>query len=614
MELKAEEQNILTKIYGKRFGNETTYVPNRIVEVLELTADEEKFFNKENFVSPFFSVQTLYKVNFYISPMKFNRAVLSMIAEDKNFRTNYCKVGSRTVKVVFADHSGTHSNALPEIVYKNLSDLEGEDLDDALTKIMEADRRNNFNLEDDHLFRFSVFKTAESECAVLFTALRLISENFNSKNFFAALVSNRAYQKNEDESVSFQIERVEKYVQDYWTKILSDLPPTKPFPYFKINNSDYYETIFRSKIPADIASDLRGKAKSNRAMLMSILQSAWGFLLQAMENVDDVAFCQLVASVKGSGNSALNIIPVRMKSGESSSVEKIVNEQFKQMMISKPYSFFDWHSLQEMTGEGQIFDHFLSFLDFNSNQKSYSQEEATFAGTIVAKNSWDSQGMKLGVYFQYANSNLTLSFIYDAHSFIARVGERWAQIYNLILRQMLVYWHADFKVFIENVAKKIVLEIQAAQSANVEDDNKIILNFISANPIFHGETGGTLRLFSKKAKLFRLFEGDRIESELMANNLIFVVEGKLARTLDTGDGWFNALDIISKDGWLNETILLPKQRAKISAEVLTEQATIMTISYADMNGILKTSPQVTRTFMNHILKQMEKYQILWLQS
>ena len=179
---------------------------------------------------------------------------------------------------------------------------------------------------------------------------------------------------------------------------------------------------------------------------------------------------------------------------------------------------------------------------------------------------------------------------------------------------MLVHWHSPYATFIDKLVKQLRIELSDNSRLELGDENKIIANFFMSNPIFQSKGAGSVAFLSNSADLLYKFEGDRIYGDILEENLVFVVEGKLARSLDTGDGWFKALDIISKGGWLNENVLLEKRRTIISAEVLTEQATIMTIPYADMDGILKTSPQVTRTFMNHILKQMEKYQILWLQS
>lgn len=614
MGLNVDEKMYLEKVYGRQFKDHMGYKPRQIEEVLDLTAEEQRFFSGKNFVSPNFSVQTLYKVFGRIIPLKFNRAVHSLMVEAKNFRANFCNIGTRTVKIIFDEN-----RSIPEIVYRNFSQYTGEELDDLLTKVMEADRRLNFDLQNGDLLRFSVFHTAEDEFAVLVTMPQIIADSFDSKNFFDAVFTNDSYRIADTKSFSPEIARIEAPVRDYWQRILKDLPPIKGVPYAKKTSGRYHEKAYRENIPADTVSELREKAQSNKAMLMAILQTAWGFLLQAVNKVNETAFCRLILNANKINMNALsvNVIPIRMQSSEGETVEAIVNKQFRQMVISQSYSFFDWHSLQNLTaGKGVKFDHFVSFLNFQTEQKNYSESAAEPFGNVIAKNFWDNCGMKMAVYFQYANTNLSMTFLYDANQFPPVVGFRFAKIYNLILQRMLDYWQLPFEKFIENVTEIIFMDPQVVKETQERDDRKIILDFISTNKILQGEDVGANTIFAESAKLINYFEGDRIHSDTIEQNLVFVVEGKVARSLDTGDGWYNALDIISKGGWLNENILLQKseRRSNIAAEVLTEQATVLLISVHSFSNVLKKYPNFHKNFIKHITKQMEKYQILWMQS
>lgn len=614
MELNSDEKKFLERIYGRQFQEHEGYKPKQIAAILDLTAEEQRFFSGKNFVSPNFSVQTLYKVSGKIIPLKFNRAVHSLMVEAKNFRANFCNVGSRTVKVIFDE-----KRSIPEIVYRNLSQYAGEELDDLLTKIMEADRRLNFDLQNGDLVRFSVFHTAENEFAVLVTMPQIISGSFDSKNFFDAVFSNDSYQITDTQNFSLEVAKIEAPVRDYWQRILKDLPPIKGVPYSKQTSGNYHEKSYREKIPADIVSDLREKAQSNKAMLMAILQTAWGFLLQAVNKVDETAFCRLILNTNKINPKALslNVIPIVMQSSSNETVESIVNKQFRQMVVSQSYSFFDWQTLQNLTANrGVKFDHFVSFLDFQTEQKNYSESAAKPFGNVIAKNFWDNCGMKLAVYFQYANTNLSMTFLYDANQFPPTVGSRFTKIYNLILQRMMNYWQLPFEKFIENVTEIIFMDPQVIKETQERDDRKIILDFISTNKILQGEDVGANTIFAESAKLVNYFEGDRIHGDTIEKNLVFVVEGKVARLLDTGDGWYNALDIISKGGWLNENILLQEdeRRSNIAAEVLTEQATVLLISVHSFANVLKKYPNFHKNFIRHITKQMEKYQLLWMQS
>ena len=608
MELTLEENIQLENIYGRQ-NSGTGYNPNKIEKVENLTEEEKKFFSHKNFISPYFSVQTLYKISGEITPIRFNRVVRDMVNADEIFRTNFCEIGNKIFKIIFAER-----RTLPDVIYRTLIQTDPEEVDDTLTKIMEADRRINFDLKRGNLIRFSIFKTGDKEFAVLVTISQLIANHFNYKNFFAAALELIPYKNEEKILISSQPEQIETAIREYWAKLLEDLPSMSTLPYVKPSNAPYNPKAFRIKIPADILSDLREKSKSSRVMLMTILQSAWGFFLQCVRKLNDVIFCQFSENVRSYENFPLNIIPVRQKSSGSMTVEQIITQQFRQLMVSQPYGFFDWDILQEIL-KGKAFDHFLSFVDFKGTpDKTYSETFATTEGAIVTSNSWDSQGMKLGVYFQYSTTNLSITFLYDSNKFFKNIGERFAKIYKVVLQQILVHWNSNYSIFSKKLLEKIKFELDTDKNLPIEDEKKIISDFIIKNPILQGGKTGTVAFFAESGQIFTKFEGDRISGEILEKNLIFVVEGKFARSLDTGDGWFKALDIISKGGWINENILLESRRTKISAEVLTEQAKILVIPLEKAESLFLQHPDAAKPFFEHILKQMEKYQLLWIES
>ena len=609
MELTLEENMQLENIYGRQITSSVGYNPNQIEKVVELTAEERRFFSKKHFISPYFAVQTLYKISGEITPIRFNRVVRDMIKSEEIFRANFCELDGRFVKVIFANRL-----TIPEVVYRTFAQTDAGEIDDTLTKIMEADRRVNFDLKHGNLIRFAIFKTGDKEFAVLVTMSRLVADSFDYKNFFAAALELSPYKHEEKITMPAQPAQIETAIRDYWEKLLKDLPSMSSLPYVKPSNAPYNPKAFRVKISADILSDLREKSKSSRVMLMSILQSAWGFFLQSVHRINDVIFCQFSANTKSGENFSLNMIPVRQKTSGSMTVEQIITQQFRQLVVSQPYGFFDWDILQGLT-KGKTFDHFLSFVDFKGTEdKTYSETTATTEGAIVTSNSWDPQGMKLGVYFQYSTTNLSVTFLYDANKFFKNIGERFAKIYNVVLHQMLVYWNADYSVFSKKLVEKIKFELDADKTLPIDDDKKIISDFIIQNPILQGSGTGMVAFFSDSAQLLTKFEGDRIFGDILEKNLIFVVEGKLARSLDTGDGWFKALDIISKGGWLNENILLENRRTNISAEVLTEQAKVLVVPLEKAESLFLRNPNAAKPFFTHILKQMEKYQLLWIES
>ncbi|MBQ3451142.1 MAG: hypothetical protein IJG32_02620, partial [Selenomonadaceae bacterium] len=401
-------------------------------------------------------------------------------------------------------------------------------------------------------------------------------------------------------------------IRQYWTSVLDKLPPPDTLPYERFGSGAYHQKAYRTKIPADILSDLRGRAQSNRVMLTAILQSAWGFMLQLVNKRRDCLFCQILSG--GKDNPALNLIPVRLISDDNLTVEKIINGQFRQLIVSQPYSCVDWTTLTDLTGRRKnLFDHFLSFKEFQSKDMNYVEMPADSRGKIVLRNSWDAQGMKLGVYFRYSEKNLSISFLYDSKKFTTSGIEQLYTLYELILRQMLSDWNAKFSDFRNRLANRVEIQLNS-ETASREDEIKKIRNFFSQLPVLQSRYEGTIGLFENHAEIVKCYEGDRISGDILKEKFIFVASGKLVRNVEAGDGWYNPIDVVGKNSFINPTYFLDKQRLTLSAEVLSEQAELVTIPHNVLIEKTLKNPEVALSLMNYALEQMERWQMLWLQS
>ena len=602
LQLTDDEKKVLESVYGRQIDGLGGYNPRKLESIKDLTASERKFFAGKNFVSPHFFVQTLYKVRGTVSPVKFNIAVNKMLAENENLCANFCNLGTRTIKVI-------HPAAVvkPEVIFRNLTTSDADEFDDTFRKILEADMRRNVDLRHDPLIRFAIYKTSDEKFAVLVTIAQLISESFNAEKFFCNITGTTVEQEPPKSQPDLPPKN-QKVIYDYWAKIFDKAPPTAALPWEKKSSGAYRQRAFHTTIPADILSDLRGHAQSNRLMLTAILQSAWGFMLQLANKRRDCLFCQILPAE----NFSLNVIPVRLTGDNKSTVEQIVRQQFRQLVVSQPYSCIDWADLSDLTGQRKLFDHFLSFKEFRSSELNYVAAPAQPQGKVVYRNSWDAQGMKLGAYFRYSEKNLSITFLYDAEKFVSRGVDKLCALYEFTLQQMLVDWNAKFTQFQNNLVKRA--DMQPIEETSREDERKKIRDFLSQLPILQGRYEGTIGLFDEQAKIITRYEGDRISGDALKKNFIFVADGKLARNIDTGDGWYNPLDIIGKNSFVNPANLLEKQRMILSAEVLTEHAELLTIPHDVFIEILRKNTEVALSVMNYALEQMERYQMLWLQS
>ena len=274
LQLTDNEKTVLESVYGRQLDGLSGYNPRKLEAVSDLSAQEEKFFADKNFISPYFFVQTLYKVRGSVNPIKFNIAVNRTLNDNANLCANFCNLGTRTVKVI-----RPAAFVKPEVIFRNLTQKDADELDDDFKKIFEADMRRKFDLRHDPLIRFAVYRTSSEDFAVLVTLAQLIADSFDAEKFFCNVLEIPAELKQKDVEGELPAKNQEA-IYEYWAKILDKAPPLAALPYEQEASGTYRQQAFRMTIPVDILSDLRENAQSNRLMLMVILQSAWGFMLQ----------------------------------------------------------------------------------------------------------------------------------------------------------------------------------------------------------------------------------------------------------------------------------------------------------------------------------------------
>ena len=285
-ELDSTTQIFFECIYGAQKGMHGL-AAKTIQYIRELNNREESFLGaKANVNTSGTVLQTLYKIKGKILPLKFNMAVNKMMATEEAFRLNYCPLKNRTVAVVF-----TERRELPSIVFRNLEDVPEDELDGTLRKIMETEMRQDFDLKHDLLIRFVILHTGVDEYAVIVTAVQAVLDGLNIHNLFRLAQGENVQPTASRDNGLVMTEKMAEPVMNYWSKVLSNLPPLPKVPYMRNieEKAASRQNSYVVRIPLDIQSDLRKQAKDNKMMLMSILHTAWSFLLQQENECQDLA-------------------------------------------------------------------------------------------------------------------------------------------------------------------------------------------------------------------------------------------------------------------------------------------------------------------------------------
>lgn len=607
--LPGNEQKRLTEVYGPQPQN--GYAAHRIEYVRELTAYEAWFFGHGNFLSPSFLTQTLYKLKGTLSPILFNRTLRELNVQEDVLRTNYCDVGDRVLAVVTRERKNTEP-----VIYNNLQGRDPEEIDAMLFKFSAAAIRYPFDVEKGGLQRIFVFHTGKDEYAVLLTAAQIILDRFDIRKIFRTVLG----LKEKEQPVVQPLMRsghMEAKMHEYWKELLAAPPRSNSLPWelANIQPHPYKQKARNVVLPNELFNDLISETKDNRMMMMAVLATAWGLLLQTEGRSRDLCFCLLVPNQntqKGEAWRPFNMVPVRQTLEKDETVEGLIKRQFQQLLVSKPYACLDWEGFGSFMERGEKpFDHFWDFYDFLSEENPYSLQPAEPEGSIVSRRSWDAQSTKLSLYFQYTETKASIIMIYDEDSFAPGTGERIAKTYIMTLQQVLADYYKGFDVFQDNLLARLRSE-KSMQAVYKEEEQARLQNAVSTIQILQGASAGTTQLFTQAGTLCTYFEGDRIDG--LGDDFLFVVEGKLVRSIEDTEGWYCTLGIAKEGSWLNETVMLEERKATLSVEVLSERATIFAVPKAAMQKLLSQQPNLYKNIIAYVTKQLETFQRLWVQS
>ena len=609
-ELSAEEKQTLTSRYGIQPKSAGGFSKYAIEYVRELSDDEKMFFQEKSFLTPHFLTQSLYKLKGNLQPIRFNKIIKDTLSENPAFRTNYVQLDGKIVAVVFADRVD-----LPPVNFRSLVTMDDDEINSALRTIMEADMRDTFDLTRGALVRFSIYKTKADEYAVLVTMAHLIFPEVNMTEIFQKSLG-LTVEKTAQSNANLPFKMSEPNVRAYWQRMLDNLPALPSIPYVKGDSLGKQQSkVFRKKISGDLSSEIQHIAKSNRMLLMAFIETAWSLLLSEYNKTSDVFFSALLPDKKGNSKTpAVRAMPVRIKIADDTTVEQLVMSTFQQLLISKPYSSIQVDELQEISGSSRkIFNHFLSFYNFMDEEKEYSEAEGAESGELVSRNSWNSTPSNIGLYFQQENGIIALTMIYNANSFAFQDENRLINRFLRIILQMIT----DYHTAVSSCLLRFTERLKAEAAPKVERANMAlyIRYAIVGVDVFSDVAREDLEIVQKNAEIKTFFEGDRISGEELTDSLVILTKGKAVRNVDTGDGWYRTLDIVKDNSVLNMTMgVLEKPRLPMAIEILTDEAEAIYIKKTSLISLIRKNSLVGKNVLVHALKEMEKYQYLWIQS
>ena len=593
-----------------------------IEDIFSLAPGQEWMFGKARKVTNAFFLQTYFRINMKLRPAEFRQKLDEVSLRRPNLRTAFAYRDMNKVYQVVL------KNRRPELMFIDLSGCSTEETEEIIELFRYNDRKRGFDLENDPLIRLAVFSTSEEDTYYVVMSQPHInddgvSEGLLMKEIFIDYALDGKIPVPDMTGGSYQdyakwIESIDKDAElDYWDKLLKGsrftrLPGRVDTKLEPVMNTQILSFSHEEKelIP--------GMQSRYRATMNSIVQTAWGVMLQKIYKRNDAVFGSITSgrSAEVSGNdrmtgSFINAFPVRVKADGNRLFGDLVREIQSQILTSQNNAHCTPDEIEGKLGiDRPVFDHLLNFHNFGGIRTKGAP--ALPGISILGKDYFDNLSTGFCLYFQMNGKELICKFTYDSRSFSNRKIRVLMDCYHTVMQQIISDRESILKV--EDIeCPDLTGFLDAEDDEAAETGRKASL--FKEMPMFDGVDDSSLWRLAEKSMIRNYSEGEIIIRERALTEEFCIVDEGYAELYRTANsGWLNSLGTAGHGRILSGTGLFDDVRSFMGAVAFSEEVKIITISKTDMLQFIEKHPQVAINLMHDLYIQSDRYSKLWVNS
>lgn len=324
--------------------------------------------------------QMTYKVKGVFDPEAFKESLEILTQRHDALRTNF-HVGWReeAIQVVFKDRS-------PIFTYLDLRDIPENQREDCVKKMQQEDKVRGFDLSKDALMRMTVLRTSESTYRFLWSFHHILMDGWClfviAKEVFSTYyaISNKLkldLTKEWSYRQFFEwLKRQDvKAAADYWRNYLSNYEQQTLLPQAKTRGKtkEYVVGKLVYTLSQEFTGLLKKTAKRQQVTMNTLIQTAWGILLQRYNGTADVVFGNVVSGrptdisgIETAIGLFINTVPVRIRyQTDNPTVAEVMRKTQEQALEAQPYDTYPLYEIQALSDLKQnLLNHIMVFENY----------------------------------------------------------------------------------------------------------------------------------------------------------------------------------------------------------------------------------------------------------
>ncbi|KOP70464.1 hypothetical protein AMS59_19725, partial [Lysinibacillus sp. FJAT-14745] len=452
-----ETQNTASDLGELKWSdNEFTLIQQRVKEIgceieriYPLTALQEGmlYHKMENNLSTSYVVQSVFKTENSLNDKALKESLELLAEKHEILRTS----------VIYRNVSEPRQTLLRgRLIEYNRVDLSKEENPQSkFEEIKKDDVNRGFDLERDSLLRMTVVTLSEMDYIImsfhhiimdgwcmsilmndLLSYYKHLSDNNNKEEFKRNIKKNPRY-----EEYVHQIQSKDKEsCTSYWKELLDGYQEqTEIRPLGTVDVAEEMVgsvEISLTKEQSDRLEEISGK---HHITINTIVEAAWGVVLQKYNNVTDVVFGKVVSGrnveVKGIEEMVglfINTIPVRVTTNKEETLLELILNLQKQALKSTQYDYCSLAEIQSQSSLGsELIQTMLAFENY------YEQEQKTDDGTDWSLECAREQTNYSITLSAYKSETLGIRLMYDTNMYGKSEADRILSCLQSVLRNFI---------------------------------------------------------------------------------------------------------------------------------------------------------------------------------
>ena len=334
-------------------------------------------------------------------------------------------------------------------------DLTGEsDIDAAAARIHQEQLHRPLSLTDDSLFRIVCMKTGDNSCQLLVFMHHIIHDGWCLPVIFRdfltkldAEVTGCPLSATNEQSGRYEsfvrqlLRRDRKSGLAYWKALLADYATRAAIPTFGKPADAQVSPYVRCSFDKALTDQLRQLAANTGVTLNTVIELAWGLVLQTYCHTNDVVFARVVSGRSDGTNSKLvgpfiNSVPVRVHTAATDTARQALKALQEQTAQSAAYDFCPLSDIQSQTQlSSSLLQSFVAFENYPVDETYLNDNSKRNIKVIQAEE--EPFGELALAVIPERDGTLHITFSYDTSLYGEQQMQQVADTFETFVKNMV---------------------------------------------------------------------------------------------------------------------------------------------------------------------------------